>query len=419
MHIRSRQRAKRPGMIAPLTALMSVVLLGILAFSIDISYIVLTQQELQNAADAGALAAARSLQEGYLQYNMTSQSSTISTYTDRSTAEAQRVVQANYAGAAPLVFTAESDIEYGFTNPATGGYSTSTGNFPNTVKVSTRRDAASRSSLALFFAPVFGMRAIDLMAKAGATLRAGIIEPAAVVIPGLNGADNAGILPLAYNVEWWDDFLKTGQDPNGSPAAVDANGKAYLKAFGGGGAKKQLGQANWGWLSLDNSHTGASDLTNWVNNGVTAGDLESLRSSGVFPLALHDSGQLPTSNDGPSGSWNWIGDNGSKPDVAHVINDYVGKTFLIPLYKPIPQDATTLPAFVNPGDAGIGVSNRFFFNIVRFVPIKIVNGTDNNSVAIAASSAFPPQSQFTNTSTADTSTRGTTAVIFVPAKLTQ
>src|ERR1700731_1976487 len=64
---------QRPGAIMPLAALLSVVLLGMVAFAVDTSWIVLTRSELQNAADAAALAGAGQLMNGYVQYNLPNQ----------------------------------------------------------------------------------------------------------------------------------------------------------------------------------------------------------------------------------------------------------------------------------------------------------------------------------------------------------
>lgn len=49
------------GAVAPLTAIMFVMFLGFVALAIDIGHLVVTKNELQNAADAGALAGAKML----------------------------------------------------------------------------------------------------------------------------------------------------------------------------------------------------------------------------------------------------------------------------------------------------------------------------------------------------------------------
>jgi len=54
----------RPGGILVLTAVLMVVLIGMVAFGVDLGYVVLTRTELQTAADAAALAGAGAANEG-------------------------------------------------------------------------------------------------------------------------------------------------------------------------------------------------------------------------------------------------------------------------------------------------------------------------------------------------------------------
>src|SRR5690348_6455203 len=59
---------KRRGAVAPLAALLMTMLVGMLAFSIDVGYICAVEAELQNAADSAALAGAQQLQTLYISY---------------------------------------------------------------------------------------------------------------------------------------------------------------------------------------------------------------------------------------------------------------------------------------------------------------------------------------------------------------
>src|SRR5262245_26550776 len=68
-HVRKNSQVRR-GAIAPMTVLLLIPLVGMLAFSVDVGYMVLVQAELQNAADAAALAGAEKLQNLYVQYYM-------------------------------------------------------------------------------------------------------------------------------------------------------------------------------------------------------------------------------------------------------------------------------------------------------------------------------------------------------------
>src|SRR2546430_5154576 len=61
MLLRSSNRNRRKGAVVPLTAILMIFLVGMVAFSVDMGYVVLVRQELQNAADAAAMAGAAKL----------------------------------------------------------------------------------------------------------------------------------------------------------------------------------------------------------------------------------------------------------------------------------------------------------------------------------------------------------------------
>src|SRR5688500_4036030 len=80
-----RRAAQRRGAISVLAAFMSVLVLGMVAFAVDVGYVLSAKQELQRSADAAALAAcwdyAKKLSQGYSTADaMTQARTTASTY---------------------------------------------------------------------------------------------------------------------------------------------------------------------------------------------------------------------------------------------------------------------------------------------------------------------------------------------------
>ena len=71
MNRRRPGRPHRRGAVAPLAAILLVPLLGMVAFAVDSGWMVLARSDLQNAADAAALAGAQQL-TGQQQLNSTS-----------------------------------------------------------------------------------------------------------------------------------------------------------------------------------------------------------------------------------------------------------------------------------------------------------------------------------------------------------
>ena len=61
---------RRRGGIAPMTAILLVPLVAMLAFAIDMGWITHTHNELQAAADAAALAGAAQLADDFVSYHL-------------------------------------------------------------------------------------------------------------------------------------------------------------------------------------------------------------------------------------------------------------------------------------------------------------------------------------------------------------
>ncbi len=59
MRLLSSTRPARRGAVAPLLALLLIPVLGMVAFSVDLGYMIVVRTELQNAADAAAMAGAQ------------------------------------------------------------------------------------------------------------------------------------------------------------------------------------------------------------------------------------------------------------------------------------------------------------------------------------------------------------------------
>ncbi|HEX4591083.1 MAG TPA: pilus assembly protein TadG-related protein, partial [Gemmataceae bacterium] len=55
--------APRTGAVVPLVAILTVFILGMVAFGVDLGYIAVTQKEMQNAADSAAMAGTSQLHD--------------------------------------------------------------------------------------------------------------------------------------------------------------------------------------------------------------------------------------------------------------------------------------------------------------------------------------------------------------------
>jgi Flp pilus assembly protein TadG len=365
---------RRRGAVAPLAAfLLAFILIALVAFSVDTGWIVSSRTELQSAADAAALAGADALMDGYVQYQLAGSNSQSSnnqaTILANSMASARQKAEAwaakNSAGGVSSLTLNDSDVEFGYTD-SNGNYTPySSGQpFPNTIKVTMRRDSSANGSLGLFFGPVIHTSSVDLKATAAAVLMGGTIDNF-----NANTGLNVGMLPMTFDVNAWKNYLATGQWPDGT-VSLDANGNPQLQVYP---SVKDSG--NFGQLSLDDSHVGASTERGWIDNGMAPSDIQALQSANLIPLSNH-----------PANTWDWIGDTGFKASLVMDINSYPGKSFLLPLFTPYSPE----PNY----SAGTGNGSHYYYDIVQFVGVKIMPGGGNRQVLIEPAAVVDPSAVF-------------------------
>ena len=381
----------RHGVVTPLSAILLVFLLGMVAFSVDMGYVALAETELQSAADSAALAGCGQLMQGFVQYNLPGQSaanqaSILSTAMSSARTSAKNYASYNGAGGAGSLALNDSDIEFGFTD-ASGNYTpqpTYTG-YPNTVKVTMRRDSSANGGVSLFFAPVLGIKSQNLKAVAAATLYTGTIN-------SFSAPPLTHILPATYDVNAWNNFLQTGQDPDGN-ISLDANGNPEIQVY-----PSVKAPGNFGQLSLDDNHVGTPVEDNWVANGMSSSDLSDLVNASLVPLSGHD----------PS-KWDWLGDTGMKSSLVMLMDSYAGTTFYLPLYTPYSS---------SPYSAGIGQGSGYNYQIVTFVGVKIMPSS-SHTVIVEPTGVIDPNAIYSAVTPAGTGPQGTSATTFAAPKLTQ
>lgn len=360
---------RRPGVIAPLTAVLLIPLLGLIAFSVDLGYLVQVKAELQHVADAAALAGAQALQQPYTLWVVaTADKDRLRTNAMTAAREAARSYAGyNRAGNTTLTLR-DDDIAFGFLD-SDGRYSETLTSlqYPNSVRVTLRRDRFSNGLVGLFFAPVLGTSSVALTASSRATIYTGRIDGFRS-IPGFRG----GMLPMTYDASHWDAFVLTGLDPDGNLSRA-ADGTPQIQVYP---SVKYAG--NFGQLALDDEHAGASEIRDWIANGIDATTIRTLQSHNLIPISNH-----------PANTWDWLGDPGFKSSTVEAANQYAGETYLLPLY----QAVRSLPAPFY--EAGVGRGEEYNYNIVRFVPIKIMPADrPNREIVVQPSGHVDPTAVF-------------------------
>jgi hypothetical protein len=167
------------GATAVIVALVITVLIGFVALATDVSYVSVTKNELQNIADAAALAGAGELGNMYKGLSYEDQQSL---YLNENNVDTIRSISKdvvgegkNRAGGKNIVIN-DSDIfinSWPETSVTSNDY-----NRPNAVKVTARRDSSANGPISTFFAKIFGIDTLDVSADATAALTSlGSIDP--------------------------------------------------------------------------------------------------------------------------------------------------------------------------------------------------------------------------------------------------
>jgi Flp pilus assembly protein TadG len=409
MNRNTNLRQRRRGAIAPLTAVLLIPLLGMIAFAVDLGWITHTQNELQSAADAAALAGAGQLPDNFDAYYMIAQNgqsisnqnasraAILTTTQGNATTYAKKYAGYNRAGEVASLTLADADITFGFTD-GNGNYTAQpayTG-YPNTVTVTLRRDASANGPLGMFFARVLGIDNVNLKATASATIYAGAIN----TFQTANSNLMVMILPMTYDVNHWNNFVATGQGPDGG-TDLDASGIPQLGVY-----PSLKFKGNFGELSLDQGNDGASTISGWIDNGVATSDLKQEVFAGLLPLSKHNPNSAP----------DWKGNPGLKTSTIHTTANHVGGIYFLPLFKPV-NDGSSNPANYQ---AGTGQGANYFYDIVQFVAVKI-SYVDNKAIKVEPAAMVVPSALLTGIVPAAPPPTGSSTLFttFTGAKLTQ
>jgi hypothetical protein len=159
----------KKGVSLVLVALMIFTLVGIIALAIDVGHLMATRNELQNVADAAALAGAGYLGSEYLTLGYSGQQSHI--FTKNEVATVVNQVAGKNKASGESIYINENDIIIGLWNsgskqvdpldPLIG---------PDAVYVKARRDNEANSPISTFFARIFGIDTMNVTAEAVAAL---------------------------------------------------------------------------------------------------------------------------------------------------------------------------------------------------------------------------------------------------------
>jgi len=377
--LRPSSRKARRGAVVPLTAIMLVMLMAFLALTIDLGYITLVHCELQNAADAAALAGASQVLDKNLLKGTNNQSTAITSVISNCNTQAMNYSSYNKGGGVSLLLDAGSsnssnesskDVVVGyFSNPSDKSQTMTrtdpaNGPVPNAVQITVHRDTNGNGSLPLFFAKALGMSTSDLKISATACC-AGEVKGFKIQTAGYT---TCKLLPYTLNYDTWmaavvgvngnaptgpDTFARTTPNSSTSPPANVTSGsdgihevKLFPLTNGSGGSGVEPG--NFGQVDIGSNNNSTNDVKRQILYGPNAADL----GTSNFPNGC----QLGADATSPTGySMSLQGDTGVSAGVETEFQSIIGQARIIPLYKSVS-----------------GNGNNAQFTIVKFVGVTVL-----------------------------------------------
>jgi Flp pilus assembly protein TadG len=190
----SRGSPKERGAITPILAACLAVGLGLLAMTVDLGQLFVAKNELQNIADAAALAGAKKLVQA-----KDPSTSVAAVYCSEAIAAAQAVAADNKSLGTTLTI-ADADVTVGQWNLSTGSF-TKTGCSANPVEVTAiqvtvKRDGEINPSVASFFGGLLGTPSVNSQATAVAYLGvAGTAASGTLGLPFAVSSNPSGAFP--------------------------------------------------------------------------------------------------------------------------------------------------------------------------------------------------------------------------------
>jgi len=331
----------RKGAITILAAILCIVLVGMVAFCVDIGYVLSAKEELQRSADSSALAACWEYGQRLAKGN----TSEVAVDYARTTASQYAALNRVTGNAVTLTSNASNspngDVVFGYVSDfknAQSAFQTDSANGFNAVKVRLRKDTSTNGEVPYFFARIFGLNGQQLHSEA----IAGLIRDAKGFKAAADGS-NLGILPYALDQTTWNSFIaNSGSDNyrwNAATKKVEAgsDGLVEVNLFPQGTGSP----GNRGTVDIGGSNNSTADIARQIVYGISPSDFAQLG----HPLEFDDTGKLYLN-----------GDTGISAGVKDELESIKGEPRIIPIFSTVS-----------------GNGNNAQYTIVKWQGIRIMN----------------------------------------------
>jgi hypothetical protein len=351
-----RTRKRRTGSVLVLSAVMMVLMIGIIALAVDLGYWYLIRTELQMSADSAALAATWDLITDETLVPVVQPTATFA----RARTTAGTFASGNLVGGSAPTLT-QNDVVFGRLDPPFSAAKSLTFTDPsryNATQVRIRRIVGDNGEVPTFFARLFGIASFPCEARATAAF----VDNFSGFGPPTPGSGNLPIFPFALDQQTWNLLLNgSGSDeygwdkvdqrvihhPDGIPEAnlfpqgIDSPGNRGTVNIGGDGNSTAV-------------------LSRQIREGVRASDLAALGKN----LELGADGTLSLNGDTGVSA-------GMKDDVAAI----VGETRVIPIFRNVEKPGNnadyTIVGFGGVRIMGVDLTGKLTDRYIAIQPARV------------------------------------------------
>ena len=336
-----KPRQDRKGSIAVLTAVMSVMLVGMVAFCVDIGYVLTAKEDLQRSTDSAALAACWDFGARLGKGNT---SDTAASY---ARATAAQYATLNRVTGKPMTLnqnasnSANGDVVFGYISDfknSQSPFQTDGSNGYNAIQVTLHKDATENGTVPYFFARIFGLNGQPLHSSAVAGM---VRDVKGFKAPG--GGGNIGILPYALDLQTWTNFVANigsdnySYDPVTHTVKPGSDGLVEVNLFPQGTGSP----GNRGTVDIGGNNNSTSDIARQIVYGISPADLAALGK----PLQFDSTGKLTLN-----------GDTGISAGVKDELASIKGQPRVIPIFSNV-----------------TGNGNNAQYTIVKWQGVRIMN----------------------------------------------
>ncbi len=339
-----RQPAARRGAITVLAAIFSIVVLGMVAMSVDIGYILSMKEEMQRTADSAALAACWDYGKNLAERNDDSTSLQSARATALLFAVNNQVGNEGPTLDANSANLASGDLVFGYVddlyNP-NATFDTNSTQLFNAVKVRIRRDSQLNGEVPSFFARIFGHNGQPMYANATAAI---VRDVSGFQTP--NGGGTIDLLPFALDLDTWNDWMAESGAGVTDDWTWDAADQVVRSGSDGWFEVNLYPQGtgspgNRGTVDIGSSNNSTADISRQILYGISADD-----------LAYHG-GTLEFDH---CGELELNGDTGISAGVKDELVAIKGQPRTIPIFSQVN-----------------GPGNNAMYTIVKWMGIRIVD----------------------------------------------